>query len=202
MTTRDAKMTWAWAAIAICIAVAVSYVFAGQAHANAPTLHETIVAAVPSLGSKKEPTVDADELADAVTAVTHDRQWAALMLAVMANESALSARIARGEYRDREADSYRAKDGSIHHKAWGLGQLHSNKLNETAWGSKDVAVQVAETHKALRRGFYGCGASRDGKLRSDWVARSVNGFAGHSCDAVWPGLKTRLATFERLRGRL
>jgi len=196
------RLVPAWFAPVVVLALAGAMLLtAALAHADAPTLTDKIVAVLPSLASKKDEPVDAQELAEAVAATTKDPQWAALELAVMANESALSARVARGEYRDAEADSYKDKDGTIHHRAWGLGQLHSNKLNESVWGSSDIRVQVSETSKALRRGFYQCSNYHE-KLRPDWVARTVNGYAGKKCDLQWPGLDKRVATFKRTVGRL
>jgi hypothetical protein len=147
--------------------------------------------AAPSFGSQVEPIVEPADLAAAVASVPHvTREWAALLLTVASHESALSARIARGECRDNECD---------HGAAWGLWQQHRNALNSEVWGSENVAVQAGEAARALRRAFYTC---QSGPLRPDWVARTLNAYAGHSCDAIWPGLQARLATFQRALRRL
>ncbi|MEO8917628.1 MAG: hypothetical protein ABI488_09400, partial [Polyangiaceae bacterium] len=68
------------------------------------------------MASKKDEPVDPRELAEAIAAVPKiSREWAALILTVAAHESALSARIARGEYRDFEGDSFRNRDGKVQH---------------------------------------------------------------------------------------
>ncbi len=69
-----------------------------------------------------------------------------------------------------------------------------NQQNAGAWGSPDIRVQTLEAARALRSGFYTC---NHGKLPIDWVARTINGYAGRACDAMWPGLEQRLATFNR-----
>lgn len=190
--SSSALMTWAWAVIAIAVAIIVSFLLAGRdAHAGALTLHEKIVAVQPSLASKTDDPVDAVELASAITAtpkITAD--WAALILTVAGHESALSARIAAGQCRPKECD---------HGAAWGLFQAHKNALNAAVWGSPDVRVQTTEAARALRSAFYQC---NHGRLQPDWIERTLNAYAGRSCDAVWPGLKTRVATFKRVRGRL
>jgi hypothetical protein len=174
---------------------ALGFVFGcvGLAHGAAPTLTERMVLVQPSIASVSDKPVDATQLAEAIARVPHvTREWAALMLAVAAHESALSDRIRRGECRPRECDG-----GA----AWSLWQQHRNKLNGASWGSTDIGVQTAEAARALRRSFYRCnGGSR--KLGPDWVARTVSAYAGLPCDAVWPGLKVRLATYERVRSRL
>lgn len=198
MTTRDAKMTWAWAAIAIFIAVAVSYVFAGQAHANAPTLHETIVAAVPSLGSKKEPTVDADDFAYAIVDVANgNRQWVALLMTIAISESALSERVRLDQYFPHEGDSFVDTDGSIGHRASGLWQVHRNSTNADVWGSHDLTVQAKMASRLARGAFYMC--KRAGVPFPLGVFRALG---SGSCTMPLPGEEKRMALFSRLMRRL
>jgi len=97
---------------------------------------------------------------------------------------ALSARIARGEYRDFEGDSFRNRDGKVQHRAWGLWQAHRNRLNDAAWGSPDIGVQTQEAARALRRAFYTCnGGSHP---RADWVRSTLTSYSGRNCDATCP----------------
>jgi hypothetical protein len=183
-----------WCVVLFLAALALAMFFtAVSAHASAPTLTERIVAVQPSLASRTDEPVDAAELASAIVAVPKlTRDWAALILTIGGHESALSARIAAGNCRPRECD---------HGAAWGLFQSHKNKLNADVWGSPDIRVQTLEAAAMLRRAFYTCNGG-GGPLRRDWVARTINAYAGHSCDAVWSGLEARLTTFARVRGRL
>lgn len=179
----------AWLVIGYCCLVALT--LCGVAHSSAPSLTDRLVAVQPSLAGKQDEPVDPLELAQAIVSVPRvSREWAALILTIAAHESALSARIAANKCRPQECD---------HGKAFGLYQQHKNKLNAEVWGSPDIRVQTTEAARALRSAFYTC---NHGALRPDWVARTVNAYAGHSCDAVWPGLKMRLATFERVRRSL
>lgn len=187
--TRSNSITWAWAFIAVSIATLVSFLLAGRdAHANAPTLHETIAAAVPSLGSKREPTVDAEELADAVTAATPNRQWAALLLTIASHESALSARIARGECRKHECD---------HGRAWGLWQAWKAPHNEAVWGSPDITVQAREASHIAHQYFNMCKTSG-----VPFPLSTMRAYAGHGCSTPIKGEDARMRTFERLMRRL
>jgi len=185
------------AIMAACAAFAIALWFTSFAGAEAPSLIERLVSAQKPLQSKQDEPVDPHELAAAIAAVPKiSREWAALILTVAAHESALSARIARGQYRDFEGDSFKNREGKVQHRAWGLWQAHKNRLNETAWGSPDIAVQTAEAARALRRAFYQC--NNGGRAHSDWVRSTLNAYSGRRCDADWPGLEKRLATYQRV----
>jgi hypothetical protein len=178
---------FALAVLALCL----WYASVAHAETRRPTFIDRLVSAQAGLQSKRDEPVDALELANAVARLPHiSGEWAALILTVAGHETALSARIARGDCKSWECDSG---------KAWGLYQIHRNALNADSWGSPDIGVQTSEAARALRRAFYTC---QHGPLRADWVARTINAYAGHSCDAIWPGLTRRVATFERLRRRL
>ncbi len=168
--------------------------FAGAA---APSLIERLITAQVPLQSKTDPPVDAQALAEAIASVPKvSREWAALILTVAAHESALSARIARGEYRDFEGDSFRNRQGKVEHRAWGLWQAHKNHLNEAAWGSPELSVQTEEAARALRRAFYTCNGG--GRAHDDWVRSTLSSYSGRRCDASWPGLEKRVATYEHV----
>ncbi|MEO8902063.1 MAG: hypothetical protein ABI488_09355, partial [Polyangiaceae bacterium] len=122
--------------------------------------------------------------------------WAALILTVAAHESALSARIARGEYRDFEGDSFRNRDGKVQHRAWGLWQQHKNRLNADAWGSPDINVQTQEAARALRRAFYQCNGGSHPP--GDWVRTTLTAYAGRACDASWTGIEKRMSTYQQV----
>jgi len=185
------------AIMAACAAFAIGLWFTSFAGASAPSLMERLITAQAPLQSKVDEPVNARELATAITSVPKiTREWAALILTVAAHESALSARIARGEYKDYEGDSFRNREGKVQHRAWGLWQAHKNRLNETAWGSPDIAVQTEEAARALRRAFYTCNGG--GRPHSDWVRSTLNSYSGRRCDATWPGLEKRLKTYQQV----
>ena len=170
----------------------------GLLHASPHTLHETIAAAVPTIGSKREPVVDADELADAVIAVSNgNRQWAALILALGASESAWSERIRLGAYRDREGDSFRDADGTIQHRAWGVLQVHKSTLNASVWGSTVLLDQVREGSRIARGAFFMC--KRAGVPFPLGVFRAVG---TGSCTMALKGEEQRVALYNRLLRRL
>ncbi len=185
------------AIVAACATFAILLWVTSFAGAAASSLIERLVTAQTPLQSKKDEPVDARELAEAIAAVPKiNREWAALILTVAAHESALSARIARGEYRDFEGDSFRNRDGKVQHRAWGLWQAHRNRLNDAAWGSPDIGVQTQEAARALRRAFYTCNGGNH--PHTDWVRSTLTSYSGRNCDATWPGLDKRVATYERI----
>jgi len=189
------------AILAACAAFAIGLWFTSFAGAAAPTLIERLVKAQGPLQSKQDEPVDAHDLAVAIAAVPKiTREWAALILTVAGHESALSARIARGEYKDYEGDSFRNREGKLQHRAWGLWQAHRNRLNDTVWGSTDVSVQTAEAARALRRAFYQCNGG--GRPHADWVRSTLNAYSGRRCDATWPGLTKRLQTYQHVLSQL
>ncbi len=185
------------AIMAACAAFAIGLWFTSFAGASAPTLLERLVRAQAPLQSKQDEPVDPHELAAAIASVPKiTREWAALILTVAAHESALSARIARGEYKDYEGDSFRNREGKVQHRAWGLWQAHRNRLNDSAWGSPDINVQTEEAARALRRAFYTCNGK--GRSHGDWVRSTLNSYSGRACDASWPGLEKRLTTYQQV----
>ena len=185
------------AIMAACAAFAIGLWFTSFAGASAPTLMERLVKAQAPLQSKLDEPVDAGELAAAIAGVPKiTREWAALILTVAGHESALSARIARGEYKDYEGDSFRNREGKVQHRAWGLWQAHRNRLNDSVWGSPDINVQTEEAARALRRAFYQCNGG--GRPHTDWVRSTLNSYSGRRCDASWPGLEKRLSTYQQV----
>lgn len=185
------------AILAACAMFAILLWVTSFAGAAAPSLIERLVSAQAPLQSKTDPPVDPEQLAEAIASVPKiSREWAALLLTVAAHESALSARIARGDYRDFEGDSFRNREGKVEHRAWGLWQAHKNRLNDEAWGSPDINVQTQEAARALRRAFYTCNGGKRG--HKDWVRSTLSSYAGRRCDASWPGLDKRLATYEHV----
>lgn len=186
-------------AILAIVALACAMLFtAVTAHANAPTLHETITSAVPGIASKREAIVDADELANAVVEVSKgNRQWAALLLTLGASESAWSERIRLGVYRDHEGDSFRDRDGAIQHRAWGVLQVHKSTLNASVWGSPVLLDQVREGSRLARGAFYMC--KRAGVPFPLGVFRALG---GRGCSSPLPGEEKRMALFARLMRRL
>lgn len=158
--------------------------------APATNFVDRLIAAQPALQSRAEQPVDPRELAEAIAAIPHvTGTWAALVLTIAAHESALRARIARGECKPLECDGGRA---------WGLYQSHKNTRNAEAWGSPDLKLQTLEAAAALRSAFYQCGGLRS----ADWPLQTIRAYAGRGCRTPLAGEGARVATFERLRGRL
>ena len=185
------------AIMAACAAFAIGLWFTSFAGASAPSLMERLVKAQAPLQSKIDEPVDPQRLAAAIAGVPKiTREWAALILTVAGHESALSARIARGEYKDYEGDSFRNREGKVQHRAWGLWQAHRNRLNDSVWGSPDIDVQTEEAARALRRAFYQCNGG--GRPHTDWVRSTLNSYSGRRCDASWPGLEKRLTTYQHV----
>lgn len=188
------------AAIVAAFLAALGLVFGliGVAHSSALTLHESITTAVSSIGSKREPTVDANEIADAVIDVSKgNRQWIALLLTLGASESAWSERIRLGGYSDHEGDSFRDADGTIQHRAWGVLQVHKSTLNASVWGSPVLLDQVREGSRLARGAFYMC--KRAGVPFPLGVFRALG---GRGCTSPLPGEEKRMAMYARLVRRL
>ena len=195
-TGMSSEQKVGWLTIAFLVALAIAMIVSAQiAHAepaSRPTLVERLIAVQPSLQSLTDEPVDARELAESIAAVPRiNLAWAALILTIAHHEATLSARIAANDCKPKECDGGRA---------WGLYQGHKNLHNADVWGSPDIRVQTLEAARALRRAFYLCNGR--GKLRDDWVARTINGYAGRRCDAAWDGLDKRLATYNRIWRRL
>jgi hypothetical protein len=182
-----------WGVVFFAIAINLGFVLASKrAHPAELTLAERVTAVQHSLRSRKEPSVEPPALTAALLGATQSRDWIALLLTVAHHEAALSERIARGECRLKigECDAG---------KAWGLWQMHRNDHTREVWGSVDLDVQAKAAARMLKRMFYKC---QSGPLRADWVARTLSAYAGLRCEAQWPGLAPRVATFQRVRSRL
>lgn len=183
-----------WFTLAFLAALALAMAWSAAAHAEQPPppigLVARLVVAQPALQSRKDTPVDARELAEAIAAIPHvNSEWAALVLTIAAHESALSARIARGDCLAHECDGGRA---------WGLFQMHRNLHNAEQWGSPDLGVQALAASRALRSSFYQCGGAK----HPDWALRTIRAYAGRGCENPLRGEERRMATFERLRRRL
>lgn len=178
-----------WAVLFTLATVAILMAVAARCHAARPTLTDRLIAAQGPLASRTEPAVDARELAEAIAEASGgDRGWAALLLTIAAHESALRARIARGEYRKGEGDAGRA---------WSIYQIHANQQNAHVWGSPSLAVQTAEALRMLKQAGNRCHSFRE-------IPRAlciVRAYAGRDPRAAIPGEAKRLATLDRvLRG--
>lgn len=134
-----------------------------------------------------------DAIAAAVAEVSRDaprppREWAALLLTIGHHESTFSLRIHRGQCKPYECDQGRARS------AW---QLHKNLHTAPIWdqlqGIEHTAIQVRAASDALKRAYFTC--SRSGV---PWLQATLNGYAGRRCSAEWPGLDSRVSTFNRL----
>lgn len=145
--------------------------------------HATIVAAI--LAFTTPARVDPDMLATELE--SYKPEWVAIQLTVGIHESALQQRIADGHCRPFECDRGRA---------WGMFQEHKNTRNAAVWGSIDIGAQVSSAHEGLRRAYFTCARFYSAE---DWVGHTLNAYAGKRCDAWWPGLDARLATYKKVR---
>ena len=175
-----------WATLLFLAALALSMALSAVVHADAPTLADRIERLVPSLASRKDEPVDARELAEAIASASKgDRGWAALLLTTAASESALSARIARGDCLTHECD---------HGRAWSLYQIQANSQNAGVWGSPDIAVQTSEALRMLRQAAARCHAFRS-VPRATCIVRA---YAGRQIDMPLRGEEKRLAMLQRV----
>jgi len=134
--------------------------------------------------------VDARELAVAIdTASKGDRGWAALLLTTAASESALSARIARGDCLKHECDGGRA---------WSLYQIHANQQNAHVWGSPDIADQTNEALRMLKQAGNRCHKFLD-VPRATCIVRA---YAGRDPRMPLRGEEKRLSIFNRVLRKL
>lgn len=179
-----------WLTLAFLAALAFAMGVSAIAHAGESTLVDRLILAQAPLASRKEEAVDPRELAEAIDgAVKGDRGWAALLLTTAASESALSARIARGDCLKHECD------GGL---AWSLYQIHSNSQNSHAWGSPDLAVQTNEALRMLKQAGNRCQKFRD-IPRATCIVRA---YAGRDPRMPLRGEERRLAIFNRLLRKL
>lgn len=184
---------------AFVVSLACLFLAMAKTCQSAPlTFRDRLIAVQPGISTKKNTPVDPEAMADALLKVKGlNGQWAALMLAVAANESALDDNIRRGQCKDYECDSYKGKDGTIQHRAWGLWQLHKNLTNDSDWGSEDLGVQARAASRMLRGAFYQCQ-----KSGVAFPLGAIRAFAGHGCDVPLKGEEKRMAIYNRLLGRL
>lgn len=185
-----------WIVILYCVAVALT--LSALAHASGPTLTDRLVAVQPMFQSAKDEPVDARELAEAIAEVAKgNRQWAALVLTMAVHETQLADRARRGEFKDYEADSYKEKDGTIKHHAWGTYQLWRNLTNDADWGSTDIKIQTRAASRMLKGAYYRCA-----KSGVPFPLNTIRAVAGRGCAQPIKGEQQRLATYERLLRRL
>ena len=144
--------------------------------------------------------LELDQLAQAIARVSVKAprspvEWSSLHAAVGSHETNFAGRLLRGECRleKRECDAARRKDGSWFFRAKGWGQVHENKLNESLWAKADTDIdaQTELVDGQLRRAYWTC--ARSGV---PWVIGTLNAYKGVRCNADWPGLHKRVATFD------
>jgi len=177
-----------WTVVALLMAVALCMALSALVHAAPRSLTDNLVAVQSSLQSRSEEPVDARELADAITSVTHSPQWAALLLTTAHHESALSARIARSEYKPHEGD---------HGKAWGLFQNWKSASNANVWGSPDIAVQVKAASHLTRQYYNMCRNSG-----VPFPLSTMRALSGRGCSMPLKGEAQRMHTYQSVLARL
>lgn len=126
------------------------------------------------------------------------RDWAALLLTVGYHESGFSLRILNNQCKRFECDPA-VVDGVRIFRARGVFQTHRNKHNEQYWDALpgNPVLQAKVASDMLARAYWNC--ARSGV---PWTQATLSSYAGRRCDAEWPGLQQRLATFARVRARL
>lgn len=122
-------------------------------------------------------------------------EWSSLLVAIGSHETNFAGRLLRGECRleKRECDATKGKDGKLYARARGWGQVWRNTLNAETWDAAetDVDAQTRLVDQQLRRAYWTC--ARSGV---HWVVGTLNAYKGVRCDATWPGLDKRVATFN------
>jgi hypothetical protein len=122
-------------------------------------------------------------------------EWSSLLVAVGSHETNFAGRLLRGECRleRRECDATKGKDGKLYARARGWGQVWRNTLNADTWDAAetDIAAQTRLVDGQLRRAYWTC--ARSGV---HWLVGTLNAYKGARCDATWPGLDKRVATFN------
>lgn len=122
-------------------------------------------------------------------------EWSSLHVAVGSSETNFAGRLLRGECRleKRECDAVKRKDGTWFARAKGWGQVHANRDNAELWAvaDTDIAAQTRLVDAQLRRAYWTC--ARSGV---PWLVGTLNAYKGVRCDAKWPGLDKRVATFN------
>jgi hypothetical protein len=128
--------------------------------------------------------VEAVIVAESTRAPRSPAEWRALMAAVGIHESGFSRRIIDGQCKPHECDRGRARG------AW---QLHRNAINREQWAEQDgnIELQARLASDQLKRAYWTC--------PNDFPLGAINAFAGKRCNAQWPGLAARLATYRRFR---
>lgn len=184
-----------WAAVWF-IAGASARLFIDLAWSAEPTLTDRVAAVQATLRSKSEEPVDARAMAESlVDATGGNRRLIALALSMAVHESALADRIRRGEYKQWEGDAFRGKDGVVHHRAWGVFQVHRNASNLEVWGSDDLLEQTRAAVRLLRGAQRTCGD----------VAFPLGAFravAGCGCAGHLSGEEKRVATFKYILSKI
>ncbi len=141
-----------------------------------------------------------DALATSIAAVSDQAprspvEWSSLHVAVGSNETNFAGRLLRGECRleKRECDAARGRDGKLYARARGYGQVWRNAHNGETWDAAetDIVAQTKLVDDQLRRAYWTC--SRSG---TPWLVGTLNAYKGVRCDAVWPGLAKRIATYN------
>lgn len=186
--TNDSNITAGWLAILFLCALGLAMAVSATVHADTPTLTDRIALVVPSLASRRDEPVDAQELASAIASVTDSPQWAALLLTTAAHESSLSARIARSDCREHECD---------HGRAWGLWQAWVGPHNAAVWGSSDIAVQAKEASHTARQAYNLCRNSG-----VPFPLSTIRAYAGRGCLGKLKGEEARIQTYARVLRRI
>ncbi len=192
------KPKQAWSLIIILCLVSLAFIFASAVvHAEPPSLASRIEAVAPAFANRKGPPVDFHELGQAIAEVAKgDRQGAALLLTIAIHESGLRESVRLDQYTDQQGDAYRDRDGEIKHRASGLWQVHANAHNSAEWGSPDLKLQARSAARLAAGALARC------RKRAPYPINVFRAYAGRACDMPLKGEEQRVATYQRIVGRL
>ena len=129
----------------------------------------------------------------------NELDWLALVTAIGEEETHWSLRIGRNECKPWECDPRWQRGVIVEHRAVGYWQTQRNNHNAAVWAQlpSSTRLQADNANAMLRRGLWRC--QRSGV---PWLQATINGYAGVRCDADWPGLGKRIATWKLIRKKL
>lgn len=185
-----------WITLAFLAALGFVLGVCSRAHADYSHLAERVTALVPRLGSRSAELVEPIESGNALAqACSQDRDCVARLLTMAVMESALSAAVARSEYKAHEGDAYTDRDGVRQHRAWGTYQQHRNQLNADVWGDPDPLVQARAARARQLGALAECRAFRS----VDPEVGMWRVLAGRGCLSPYSGEGARVALLAKIR---
>jgi hypothetical protein len=132
-------------------------------------------------------------VAEAVAAVSRDRDEAAYLIAIGHHETKLSFRVHLGVCRAFECD---------HGRALSPWQMHQNGRTTEEWhGFVGLSIDATKAAAGAALGHVRF-AQRVCRGEPDPIVATFRAYNGSGCRMPIPGERDRVATFRRVRGRL